>query len=124
MRRVSVVLSCLAIVGALSGGAVWAAEQLKATPCVAVAPSDLSHLAPDQEYPLAAGRIVALDSKAGTVTIAHQPIQHFYLQAETRTFDVADPNALAGFTAGDKVRFGLERTGTKKFVVTRIENSL
>jgi Cu/Ag efflux protein CusF len=124
MRRMNVVLSSLVIAGLLSGGAVWAAEQIKATPCIAEVPGDLAHLAPEQEYPLASGRIVAVNPEAGTVTIAHAPIDHLYLQAETRTFHVVDPAELKGFSAGDKVRFDLERTATKKFVVTRIENSL
>lgn len=128
MRRI-ILVPVFLIASALAGGAVLAAEHAKATtPCVATVPGDFSSsrlatLAPSEEYPLAAGRIVAVDSKAGTITLAHAPIAQFYLQAETRIFRVQDPTQLTGLTAGDKIRFGLERHG-KSFVVTRIENSL
>lgn len=128
MRRI-VLVPVFLLASVLAGGAVLAAEHIKATlPCLATAPDDLSPdrlatLAPAEEYPLAAGRIVAINPKAGTITVAHAPIDHLYLQAETRIFQVQDPTLLTGLTAGDKIRFDLERKG-KGFVVTRIENSL
>jgi Cu/Ag efflux protein CusF len=127
MRR-TLLVPVFLLISALAGGAVLAAERIKATPCFATAPADLSPgrlaaLAPSVEYPLAAGRVLAVDAKAGTITVAHAPIAHYYLQAETRIFRVQDPSQLTGLTAGDKIRFDLERHG-KGFVVTRIENSL
>ncbi|WP_163364713.1 copper-binding protein, partial [Escherichia coli] len=44
------------------------------------------------------------------------------LQGGTRNFDVAKSVPLKGLSAGDKVRFDLERNG-KRYVVTRLENS-
>ncbi|WP_332052616.1 copper-binding protein [Reyranella sp.] len=83
---------------------------------------DVSSLPPADVFPLAAGRVVAVDSKDGEITVAHAPIPRFYLERMTRIFPVEDPATLAGLTPGDKIRFDLRRR-TGRYVITRIENS-
>jgi Cu(I)/Ag(I) efflux system periplasmic protein CusF len=121
MRNI-VLISWLILFSAAAGGAVWAAERAKIMSCTVSLPRDHASLAPTEEYPLAAGRVVAVDSKAGKVTVAAGPIARFYLEPTTRIFHVEDPTLLAGLTPGDKIRFDLARAG-KGFVITRIENS-
>jgi len=121
MRRI-VSISCLVLVSAIAGGAVWAAERFVATPCAATSSRTLASLQPVEEYPLAKGRVVAVDPKAGTVTLAHGQITQFYLEPTTRIFHIDNRTLLTGLTPGDKIRFELERDG-KKYVITRIEHS-
>jgi len=125
MRRI-ILFSWLAFASAMTGGAVFASEHVKATPCVATAPANLANLeglAPSEEYPLAAGRVVAVDPKAGKVTVVAGPIARFYMEPATRIFRVDDRTLLTGLSPGDKIRFELVRDG-KSYVITRIENSL
>ena len=75
------------------------------------------------KQPLAAGRIVAVDRNAGRIAIEHMPISDLFMEKMTMIFRVADPNSLYGHTAGDKIRFKVERDG-KSYVITRIENSI
>src|SRR5512147_1686988 len=59
---------------------------------------------PDDE-PLARGRVVAVDRKAGTITLEFRPIPQQFLEGGTRIFRVEDPALLKGLGPGDKVRF-------------------
>jgi Cu/Ag efflux protein CusF len=83
---------------------------------------NIATLQPMQEYPLAAGRIVAVDGRAGKVTVAHGPIPQFHLERTTRIFPVEDRTLLAGHSSGDKIRFELHRQHGR-YVITRLENS-
>lgn len=83
---------------------------------------DISSLPPAEVFPLAAGRVVAVDPKDGKITVAHAPIPRFYMERMTRIFPVEDQTALVGLTPGDKIRFDLERRAGH-YVITRIENS-
>ena len=80
----------------------------------------------DQAVPfdvaLARGRIVAVDPKAGRITLEFQPILPLLPEGGRRIFQVADVKLLKGLAAGDKVRFEVERDG-RTYTVTRIENS-
>jgi Cu/Ag efflux protein CusF len=75
---------------------------------------------PDE--PLARGRIVAVDLKAGRVTLDFQPILPLLPEGGRRIFQVSDAKSLKGLGPGDKVRFEVERDG-RSYTVTRIENS-
>ena len=121
MRRVFTI-SCLLILAVSAGGGVWAAQRIAAKPCTAEIPADAASLQPVQEYPLAAGRIVALDARTGRVTIAHHGIGRFYINAGTSVFYAPNPAVLTGLTPGDKVRFDVERDG-RRYDITRLENS-
>jgi Cu/Ag efflux protein CusF len=75
---------------------------------------------PDE--PLARGRIIAVDAKAGRITLEFQPILPLLPEGGRRIFQVADAKSLKGLGPGDKVRFEVERDGGR-YTVTRIENS-
>jgi len=55
------------------------------------------------------GTVTALDSAAGTVTIAHGPMPQIGWSAMTMTFE-ADPALLAGVAEGESVAFELTVT--------------
>ena len=76
---------------------------------------------PRNDVQLASGRIVAIDSAAGRVTLDHRPLP-LLPEGGVRIFTVEDPAILKGLSAGDRVRFEVEREG-RGFVVTRLENS-
>jgi Cu/Ag efflux protein CusF len=66
---------------------------------------------------------VAVDRAAGTITILHKPIPTaFMMETMTMIFRVADKSILHGLSAGDKIRFEVQREG-RGYVVVRIENS-
>jgi len=121
MRRIALI-SWLVFVTATIGGGVWAAQRM--TPCTAVAVprADLASLQPVEEYPLAAGSIVAVDTKDGRLTVRQGGIPRFYLDPGTFIFHVEDRALLTGLTPGDKIRFDAVRAG-KRYTITRIENS-
>ena len=64
-----------------------------------------------------AGVVKAVDAKAGTITIAHEPIKALGWPAMTMPFKVADPALLRAAGVGDKVTFqlkGQQIVGLKK----------
>jgi Cu/Ag efflux protein CusF len=122
MRRIALI-SWLVILTATVGGGVWAAQRIAAKPCSATAPpAHLASLQPVEEYPLAAGKIVAVDAKDGRLTVRHRGVERFYLEPGTYIFHVEDRSLLTGLTPGDKIRFNVARDG-KRYDITRIENS-
>ena len=126
MRRIALV-SWLVILSATIAGGVWAAQRIAAKPCSASAPAsltkaDLASLQPVEEYPLTAGKIVAVDAKDGRLIIRHRGVERFYLEPGTFIFHVEDRSLLTGLTPGDKIRFDVARNG-KRYDITRIENS-
>lgn len=74
------------------------------------------------DEPLATGRVVAVDRKAGTITLEFQPIPQQFLEGGRRKFHVDDPASLKGLGPGDKVRFDVERNG-RTYKLTHIENT-
>ena len=68
------------------------------------------------------GRVVKVEANAGRITIEHKPIWHLYMEAMTMTFRIKDPTLLFGLTAGDKVRFKVERDN-EGAIIAWIENS-
>ena len=123
MRRIAL-MSWLVLLTATIGGGVWAAERIAAKPCTAVAPSaHLASLQPVEEYPLTAGKIVAVDAKDGRLTVRHRGVARFYLDPGTNIFHVEDRALLTGLTPGDKIKFDVAREGKRRYTITRIENS-
>ncbi|HVI32023.1 copper-binding protein [Phenylobacterium sp.] len=53
------------------------------------------------------GVVKAVDARAGTVTIAHEPIKALGWPAMTMPFKVSDPALLKAAAVGDKVTFQL-----------------
>ena len=88
------------------------------------ADSDTATAATTEEpaTPLVSGKVVAVDAARGRITLEFRPAPQHFLEGGTRIFDVAKSVPLKGLSAGDKVRFDLERNG-KRYVVTRLENS-
>jgi Cu(I)/Ag(I) efflux system periplasmic protein CusF len=62
------------------------------------------------------GVIMALDAKAGTVTIKHDPIAALKWPAMTMKFKVESAEVLNGVTAGKKVHFILKNDNGKPIV--------
>jgi len=76
--------------------------------------------APD-DTPLASGRIVAIDPAAGKITLDYRPLP-LLPEGGLRIFSVEDPALLKGLSAGDRVRFEVERDG-RRFLLRHLENS-
>ena len=74
------------------------------------------------DEPLATGRVVAVDLKAGTIILEYRPIPQQFLEGGRRIFRVENPALLKGLGPGDKVRFDVERNG-RTYTVTHIENT-
>jgi len=68
------------------------------------------------------GKVVAIDAARNRITLEYRPIPEQFLEGGTRIFDVAQDVALRGLSAGDKVRFDVERDG-RRYIVIRLENS-
>ncbi|MBS0221711.1 MAG: copper-binding protein [Proteobacteria bacterium] len=121
MRRVALV-SWLVLVLAALGTGVCAAVIRNQSIHDAGRSRDVGGLPPAEVFPLAAGRVVAVDPKDGKITVAHAAIPRFYMERMTRIFPVEDRTLLVGLTPGDKIRFDLERRAGH-YVITHIENS-
>ena len=61
----------------------------------------------------------AIDRDNGKLTLKHGPIPRYEMAAMTMAFRVADPALLSGLSAGDKVRFTLDKVNGR-LVVSRI----
>ncbi|WP_422031209.1 copper-binding protein [Reyranella sp.] len=80
--------------------------------CTAEAPDDT---------PLGSGRVVAVDPAAGRITLEYRPLP-LLPEGGVRVFAVEDPALLKGLSAGDRVRFDVERDG-RRYVLRHLENS-
>lgn len=76
--------------------------------------------APD-DTPLGSGRVVAIDPAAGKITLDYRPLP-LLPEGGLRIFTVEDPSLLKGLSAGDRVRFEVERDG-RRFLLRHLENS-
>ena len=54
------------------------------------------------------GVVKSVDAKAGTITIAHEPIKALNWSAMTMAFKAADPALLKAAAPGDRVSFQLK----------------
>ena len=68
----------------------------------------------------AEGVIKAIDAKAGTVTLAHGPVQELKWPPMTMAFKLAKPELAKGLSVGNKVRFEFQAQGMSA-VVTAIK---
>lgn len=84
------------------------------------ADSDTAAAATDER--LVRGKVVAVDAARNRITLEYRPIPEHFLEGGTRIFDVAQDVALRGLSAGDNVRFDVERDG-RRYIVVRLENS-
>ena len=66
------------------------------------------------------GVVKAVDAKAGTVTIAHEPIGALGWPAMTMPFKVASPALLDKVAAGRKVQFTLMSASDPKIVSLKV----
>ena len=66
------------------------------------------HAAPAAAVAPGVGVVKALDARAGTITIAHEPIKALNWGAMTMAFKAADPALLRAAAVGDKVSFQLK----------------
>jgi Cu/Ag efflux protein CusF len=68
------------------------------------------------------GQVTKIDEAQGKMTIKHEPIKKFDMDAMTMVFRAADPAMLKSVKAGDKVQFDVDKINGQ-FTVTRIEKS-
>jgi Cu/Ag efflux protein CusF len=73
------------------------------------------------DTPLGSGRVVAVDPAAGRITLEYRPLP-LLPEGGVRVFAVEDPTILKGLSAGDRVRFDVEREG-RRYVLKHLENS-
>jgi Cu/Ag efflux protein CusF len=73
------------------------------------------------DTPLGSGRVVAVDPAAGRITLEYRPLP-LLPEGGVRVFAVEDASLLKGLSAGDRVRFDVEREG-RRFVLRHLENS-
>ncbi|MDC7697617.1 copper-binding protein [Vogesella indigofera] len=77
---------------------------------------------PSAQMAHAEGVIKALDAKAGTVTLAHGPVQELKWPAMTMAFKLARPELAKGLAVGKKVTFEFQSQGMAA-VITAIKVS-
>jgi len=75
---------------------------------------------PSAQMAHAEGVIKALDAKAGTITLAHGPVQELKWPAMTMTFKLAKPELAKGLAVGKKVQFEFQSQGMTA-VITAIK---
>jgi len=69
----------------------------------------------------AAGIVKNVDPKAGTVTLAHGPVNTLNWPPMTMAFRVRDKASLAGLKPGQKVEFDLVEEKKGSYVISRIK---
>jgi Cu/Ag efflux protein CusF len=69
------------------------------------------------------GKVKAVNSQKGTVTIAHEPIKALMWPSMVMTFKVADPALLANMSAGTPVDFALKETGKEQYDVVDLKKA-
>jgi len=79
-----------------------------------------AHHAPAAANAMSEGTVKKLDPAAGTVTLAHGPIENLFMPPMTMSFPVQDPAMLSGLSVGAKVRFQAEEADTV-IRITKIE---
>ena len=86
------------------------------------ADSDTAAAATATDDRLVRGKVVAVDPAHNRITLEYRPIPEQFLEGGTRIFDVAQEVPLRGLSAGDKIRFDVERDG-RRYIVVRLVNS-
>ena len=121
MRRIVLLSWCL-VLTATAGGGVWGAQHIAATSHSSNVAPGVASVPPDDDSPLASGRVVAVNLRDGRLTIAHRGVERLHIEPGTGIFHVQDPALLSGLTPGDKVRFDVERDG-RRYAIVRLENA-
>jgi len=119
MRRVALLSMGLFVLAV--GGAVGASEKIAQFTRVSMAPV-APKVAPTEEFPLAAGRILAVDRQHLLLTVEHRGIARYHIDPGKAVLHVDRVSLLLGLTPGDKIRFDVDRVG-RRYLVTRLENS-
>ena len=68
------------------------------------------------------GEITKVDDAQGKMTIKHDPIKKFDMDAMTMIFKAGDPAMIKAVKPGDKVQFHLEKINGQ-FTVTKLEKA-
>lgn len=68
------------------------------------------------------GEVTKIDPDAGKITIKHEPIKKFDMDAMTMVFRAGDEAMLKQVKPGDKVRFHADKVNGQ-FTVTKIEKA-
>ena len=68
------------------------------------------------------GEITKVDDVQGKMTIKHDPIKKFDMDAMTMIFKAGDPAMIKAVKPGDKVQFHLEKINGQ-FTVTKLEKA-
>ena len=68
------------------------------------------------------GEVTKVDPDAGKITIKHEPIKKFDMDAMTMVFRAGDPAMLKQVKPGDKVQFHPDKVNGQ-FTVTKIEKA-
>lgn len=68
------------------------------------------------------GEVTKIDADAGKITIKHEPIKKYDMDAMTMVFRAGDPDMLKQVKPGDKVQFHPDKVNGQ-FTVTKIEKS-
>lgn len=94
-------------------------KSLRITALVAVAALAATAIA--QEV-MVRGEVTKVDESAGKITIKHEAIKQFDMDAMTMVFKAGDPAMLKQVKAGDKIRFAPDKI-QGQFTVTKIEKT-
>lgn len=108
----------LALLAALAVGAgsTFAADKMDDTKGMNMG----SPVAPSVKTHHAVGVVKALDTKANTVTFAHEPVKSMSWPAMKMTFSVKDKMLFGQLAEGKKVEFDFVQEG-KRYVVTAVK---
>ena len=68
------------------------------------------------------GEVTKIDAEQGKLTIKHDPIKKFDMDAMTMIFKAGDPKMIAAVKAGDKVQFNVDKVNGQ-FTVTKLEKA-
>ena len=68
------------------------------------------------------GEVTKIDDAQGKMTIKHEPIKKFDMDAMTMVFKAGDPAMLKAVKPGDRIQFNLDKVNGQ-FTVTKIEKA-
>ena len=119
-KMISAMLTCVALVASLPAVAAGAADMKPMSGM-----SQMGGMKTDKSAAVTAtgtGVVKAVDKQAGSVTLAHGPINALGWGPMTMGFKVANAKLLSGVSVGQKVNFTLVSTGDAQ-TVTAIQPS-
>lgn len=111
----------LLIALALAAGSAFAGEKMDDMKDMDMKNMDMGKKsAPSMKTHHAVGVIKALDAKASTVTLVHEPVKSLNWPAMTMTFSIKDKMLFDKLAEGKKVEVDLVKEG-KNYVVTAVK---